>query len=160
LAAKASKWTLLGRGAFVVVFFGLELFGIGWGQLAPDKALGFQMFNESSRITIHLFREIERRKQRVLIPLPNGRWSARDSSGKNRDYAWVDRVRATPLYVLGQSMHAPYGLNAQLFRLQAALEDVARHIPEDTRTLALVAEVETIRNGRPGPVVRLRAEKP
>jgi hypothetical protein len=151
---------LLGRAAFVVLFFGLELFGIAWGQRAPDKALGFQMFNESSRITIRLFREVERRKSRVLLPLPDGRWRARDASGKLRDYAWVDRVRTFPLYVLGESVHAPYGLNAQLFRLQAALDDVARHTPEDTRTLAFVAEVETIRNGRPGPTLRLRAEKP
>jgi len=118
------------------------------------------MFNESSRITIHLFREVERRKRRVLLPLPDGHWRAPDAQGTLRDFAWSDRVRASPLYVLGQSVHAPYGLDAQLFRLQAALEDVVRHTPEDTRTLALVAEVETARNGRPGPVVRLRADKP
>jgi capsule polysaccharide export protein KpsE/RkpR len=51
-------------------------------------------------------------------------------------------------------------LNAQLFRLQAALDDVVSHMPDDPRTRALVAEVETVRNGQPGPVVRLRAEKP
>ena len=149
-----------GRVAFVVAFFGLELLGIAWGQLAPDHALGFQMFNESSRITIHLFREIERRKRRVLVPLPDGRWQAPDAQGTVHDFAWSDRVRASPLYVLGQSMHAPYGLDAQLFRLQGALDDVVRHIQGDSRTRALVAKVETIRNGRPGPVVELRADKP
>lgn len=134
--------------------------GIAWGQRAPDHVVGFQMFNESSRITIRLFREVEKKGQRVLVPLPRGTWRARDASGKLRRYAWGERVRASPLYVLGQSVHAPYGLDAQLFRLQAALQDVVSHIPEDASTRALVAEVETIKNGRPGPLVTLRADRP
>jgi len=151
---------VLARVGFVVLFFGLELYGIAWGQRAPDKTLGFQMFNESSRITIHLFREVESKRRRALLPLPDGRWLARDRSGNEHAYAWNDRVRAAPLYVLGQSVHARYGLSAQLFRLQAALDDAVRHLPGDARTRALVAEVETVRNGVPGPVVRLRADKP
>ena len=143
----------------MVAFFGLEFAGIAWGQRTPDHALGFQMFNESSRLTIHLFREVERKRRRVLEPLPDGRWQAPDSSGHQRSYAWHERVRYAPLNVLGQSKHARYGLGAQLFHLQAALDDVMRHIPDDTTTLALVAEVETMRNGVPGSV-RLRAERP
>jgi hypothetical protein len=150
------RWRVL----FTVSFFGLELAGIAWGQRAPDHALGFQMFNESSRLTIHLFREVENKHRRVLLPVPGGHWQAPDASGKLRDYAWQDRVRYFPLDTLDRSLHAPYGLPAQLFHLQAALDDVARHIPADTRTRALVAEVETIRNFVPGPTVRLRAEKP
>jgi hypothetical protein len=159
-SAAKPRLTLLGRGAFAVVFIGLELAGIAWGQRAPDHVVGFQMFNESSRISIRLFREVQRKRKRVLVELPNGTWSARDARGKLRRYAWSDRVRATPLYVLGQSVHAPYGLDAQLFRLRAALQDVASHIPEDTSTLALVAQVETIKNGRPGPLITLRADRP
>lgn len=151
---------MLARATFAVLFLGLELAGIGWGQRAPDHVVGFQMFNESSRLTIRLFREVQKKGRRVLVPLPNGAWSTRDASGKLRHYAWSDRVRAAPLYVLGQSSHAPYGLDAQLFRLQGALEDVVSHIPDDTSTRALVAEVETVKNGRPGPVVTLRAERP
>jgi hypothetical protein len=122
--------------------------------------LGFQMFNESSRQTIHLFREVKQKGRRVLLPLPDGRWRAPDPSGKRRSYSWHDRVRYFPLNVLEQSTHARYGLSAQLFHLQAALEDTVRHIPDDTTTLALVADVETIRNGAPGARVQLRAERP
>lgn len=144
----------------MVAFFGLELAGIAWGQRAPDHALGFQMFNESSRLTIHLFREVKQKRRRVLVPLTDGRWRAPDAKGQQRSYAWQDRVRYFPLNTLEQSLHARYGLAAQLFHLQAALEDVVRHIPDDTTTLALVADVETIRNGKPGANVRLRAERP
>ena len=150
------RWRVL----FTVMFFGLELGGVAWGQRTPDHALGFQMFNESSRLTIHLFREVQNKRKRVLLPVPGGRWQAPDAGGTLRDYAWQDRVRFFPLSTLDTSLHAPYGLSAQLFHLQAALDDVARHIPDDTRTLALVAEVETARNFVPGDAVRLRAEKP
>lgn len=157
---RLSTPALLARVALVISFFSLELFGILWGQTAPDRALGFQMFNESSRITIHLFREVGRKRERVLLPVPEGRWRAPDARGVYHDFAWTDRVRAKPLHTLGQSVHASYGLDAQLFRLQAALEDVVSHIPDDARTRALVAEVDTVKNGRPGPTVRLRAERP
>jgi hypothetical protein len=155
-----SNLTIVARVAFVVVFFGLELAGIAWGQRTPDHALGFQMFNESSLLTIHLFREVKQKRRRVLVPLPDGRWQAPDASGRLRDYSWHDRVRYFPLNALEQRSHARYGLQAQLFHLQAALEDTMQHIPDDTSTLALVAEVDTVRNGVPGARVRLRAERP
>lgn len=149
------------RLAFALAFFGLELAGIAWGQRTPDHVLGFQMFNESSRLTIHLFREVERRGQRVLLPVPDGRWQAPDASGQLRDHAWQDRVGAqsVPINTLERSMHASYGLAAQLFRLQAALDDVVRHLATDPQTRALVAKVETLQNGRPGQL-ELRADKP
>lgn len=150
----------LGRGLFALVFLGLQLLGIGWGQRAPDHVFGFQMFNESSRINVRLFREIERKGERVLVPVRDGRWTAPDAHGTRRHYAWRDRVRYWPLSALGASVPAKYGLAAQLFRLQAALDDVVSHIPEDTRTQALVAEVEATHNGRAARTVTLRAERP
>lgn len=146
--------------SFAVVFFGLELAGIAWGQRAPDRVLGFQMFNESSRISIQLFREVKKKGKRVRVALPDGTWRAPDRNGKQRRYAWSDRVRTPPLNVLGESVHARYGLDAQLFRLQAALDDVVAHLPDDTTTLALIAEVAPLRNGKPAPIVTLRADKP
>jgi len=154
-----SELRVAGRVAFAVAFFGVELLGILHAQREPDRVFGFQMFNESSRVTVHLFREVAQKKRRVLLPLPDGRWRAPDASGVYHDFAWQDRLRSR-LYLLGQSVHARYGLDAQLFRLQGALDDLARHIPNDAQTLALVAEVETSKNGQPGPVVRLRADKP
>lgn len=144
----------------MALFFGLELVAIAWAQRTPDHVLGFQMFNETSRLTIHLFREVTKKRKRVLVPLPDGRWQAPDANGRLRAYAWQDRVLVSPLNVLETSMHARYGLDAQLFHLQAALDDMVRHIPDDASTLALVAKVDTIRNGVPGPQLQLRAEKP
>lgn len=143
----------------MVAFFGLELTGIAWGQRTPDHVLGFQMFNETSRLTIHLFREVKQKRKRVLVPVPDGRWRAPDRSGQLRDYAWQDRVHYSPLDVLERSMHARYGLKGQLFHLQAALDDVVQHLSEDQATLALVAKVDTLQNGKPGQI-ELRAEKP
>jgi hypothetical protein len=117
------------------------------------------MFNETSRLTIHLFREVKQKRKRVLVPVPDGRWRARDASGRLRDYAWQDRVHSRPLRVLNKSVHARYGLAAQLFHLQAALDDAVRHLPEDRATLALVAKVDTLRNGSRGQL-ELRADKP
>lgn len=147
------------RAAFVVAFFGLELVGIAWGQRAPDHVLSFQMFNETSRLTIHLFREVEQNHERVLVPVPDGHWRAPDASGRLREYAWQDRVRSRPLNVLNKSVRARYGLAAQLFHLQAALDDAVRHLPEDRETLALVAKVDTLQNGSPGQL-ELKANKP
>jgi hypothetical protein len=151
--------TLFARAAFVVAFFGLELVGIAWGQRTPDRVLGFQMFNETSRLTIHLFREVRQKDQRVLVPVPDGHWQAPDGNGRRHDYAWQDRVRSRPLNVLNESVRARYGLAAQLFHLQAALDDAVRHLPEDRTTLALVAKVDTLQNGSPGRL-ELRADKP
>jgi hypothetical protein len=156
----SSHPVLLTRAAFVIAFFGLELVGIAWGQRTPDHALGFQMFNETSHLTIHLFREVEGQRTRMLVPVPNGQWQAPDASGKLRDYAWRDRVHYSPLKVLERRVPARYGLAGQLFHLQAALDDMVRHIPDDTSTLALVAKVDTLRNGVPGPQRQFRADKP
>jgi hypothetical protein len=150
--------------ALLAVFFGLELTGIAWGQRAKDHVLGFQMFNESSRLTIHLFREVrgkgKNQGKRKLSRVENGHWQAPDAEGKMRDYRWQDRVKYWPLWALERDVPAKYGRAAQLFRLQAALDDVVRHIPHDTTTIALVADVEVTRNGAPTETLRLRADKP
>jgi hypothetical protein len=152
------------RLVLVLAFFGLELLGIAWGQRAPDRVLGFQMFNESSRLTVRLFREVrgkgKAKHQRRLVPVKDGQWRAPDADGKLRLHRWSDRVRYWPLSALDTSVPAKYGRAAQLFRLQAALDDVVRHLPHDTQTLALVADVESQRNGAPSETVRLRADKP
>ena len=158
--ANVSNLRLVARAAFVIAFFGLQLVGIAWGKRTPDHVLSFQMFNETSRLTIHLFREVKQKRKLVLVPVPDGHWQAPDANGHLRNYAWQERVHYYPLNVLNASVHARYGLAAQLFHLQAALEDAVRHLPEDRATLALVAKVDTLQNGSPGPQVELRADKP
>jgi hypothetical protein len=118
------------------------------------------MFNESSNIKIDLFREVESDGVTELEPLPSGEWDAPDAHGAVHHFSWNDRVRVSPIRWLGVSVHASYGLEAQLFRLEQALQDVARNTPLDRETRALVAVVETTKNGRPAGTVRFRAERP
>jgi len=148
------------RVVFAATYVVAQLGLIAWGLSTPDHVFGFQMFNASSRITVNLYREVKgRRGKKRLVPMKDGRWQARDADGSLQSYRWQDRVRGPVLNRLGVSTHAAYGLNAQLFRLQAALDDLAAHIPDDTQTLALVAVVEATENGRPVPEIRLRGER-
>ncbi|MGO9833347.1 MAG: hypothetical protein ACLP1X_03955 [Polyangiaceae bacterium] len=117
----------------------------------PDHIFGFQMFPEASTIEIHLSRETSRGD----LPAPRGEWSARDSSGQLRHFSWRDRVRDPLLGSLDARIFASYGVDAQLARLQRALDDVADHVPEDGETLRLRADVRVWKNGRSPSTVTL-----
>ena len=68
---------------------------------------------------------------------------------------------ATAISALSTNSYTPsYGLDAQLFRLQFALRDVVQHLAGDEETEALIAEVDTLENGREAGHVRLKAERP
>lgn len=118
------------------------------------------MFNESSSIKFDLYRKVRRRGAERLVPIVDGAWEARTTAGERRTFRWADRIRYGALLRTGEFVHATYGLDAQLFRLQLALEDVAAHIQEDRETVALVAKVETLKNGRPGENRTLEARRP
>jgi hypothetical protein len=120
--------------------------------LRPDGVFSFQMFNESSTILIRLGRRVSTAEGERNVPT-DGRWEAKDESGARRRFTWNDRVQDPILGTLGREMHASYGVEAQLFRLQKALDDVTSHLDHDTETAALFADVEVRQNGRP-PVVR------
>ena len=84
------------------------------------------------------------------MPVKDGGWQVSTAAGQ-RSFNWTDRVRYRALSRPGVFAHATYGLDAQLFRLQAALKDVSENLEGDPETLALVARVQTQKNGRPGP---------
>jgi hypothetical protein len=84
-----------------------------------------------------------------------GGWNARDRAGTRHRIYWVDRVPYPELAIFDVTIHASYGAAAQLSRWQAALDDVARHIPDDAETLALMADVTVRRNGGAPYVVHL-----
>jgi hypothetical protein len=136
------------RIVFAVSFVLCQVALLATGPLRPDGVFAFQMFNESSRLEITLHRRVRTRRGRLVLQKTNGEWTARGPDGKRRTFRWSDRVRDRVVGRLGQSVHASYGLAAQLLHLQAALDDVARNIPEDTETVALVAEVNAVYNGR------------
>ena len=122
-----------------------------------DGAFGFRMFNESSTVHIALFREVSAADGGLRrIHVDDGVWTSRGSDGARHRSSWYERV-PTPFWVFDREMHASYGADAQLFRLQRALDDVALHLPasEDAETRRLALDVLVRRNGREPVMVRL-----
>jgi hypothetical protein len=109
-----------------------------------DHIFGFRMFPEASTLEIHLARVVGGH----VVPAPGGEWSARDAEGQLRHFSWRDRVHDPILSAIDARVFASYGLDAQLARLQRALDDVADHVPEDGETVRLRADVVVRKNGR------------
>jgi hypothetical protein len=125
--------------------------------LRPDRAFAFSMFPEASTIEIHLTREVGDRR----VNAPRGEWSARSRSGQLTHFSWRDRVRDGTLAAIDTRVFASYGVDAQLARLQHALDDVADHVPDDAETARLDADVLVWKNGRdPSPVTLFSHRRP
>jgi hypothetical protein len=138
-----SSWLDLdvrGRTLFAALYLAVQAGLVLSSPLRPDGVFSFQMFNESSTIKIQLSRRIS---------TPGGERTV----AANGWAGWTDRVADPILGAPGCEVHASYGVDAQLFRLQRALDDVVSHLPRDAETKGLVADVEIRRNGRP-PVTR------
>ncbi|MEI9939488.1 MAG: hypothetical protein WDO69_19895 [Pseudomonadota bacterium] len=148
------------RPLFFCAYLVAQLSLLFRAQSSPDLVFGFQMFNASSELKISLFRKVRRRGRSRVIPIQDGYWQLKDRSGTIHAYRWQDRVLYGPLRTLDQYVHASYGLEAQLFRLQFALRDFAQHLPGDRETEAVIAEVDTLKNGREAAHLRLEAERP
>lgn len=112
--------------------------------LRPDHVFGFNMFAEASTMEIHLARELGGQR----VPAPRGRWRAHDAAGQLLAFSWEDRVRDPVLATLDTRVFAAYGVDAQLARLQRALDDVADHVADDAETERLAADVTVWKNGR------------
>jgi hypothetical protein len=138
--AFAALWTL-GQGTLVLTA----------GRRA-DHSFGFRMFPEATTIEIRLGRELS---GGGIVPAPGGEWSAGDGHGHIRRFSWHDRVRDPVLGSLDRHVFASYGADAQLARLQQALDDVADHVPDDHDTARLRAEILVWRNGREPTTVTL-----
>jgi hypothetical protein len=111
------------------------------GARRPDASFAFRMFPESSTISISLSREI---KGRGVVHVDAGTWAP-----------WTERVKDPILSNLDLTVSASYGVNAQLFRLQAALDDVASHLEGDSETIRLVADVVVRKNGHDPVMIHL-----
>jgi hypothetical protein len=135
-----------GRAAFAACWIAAQAGLVSTGGRRADGAFAFRMFPEASTMEIHL----ERVVAGAVVPVPGGGWSAHDAMGQLRHFAWGDRVRDPALARLDERIFASYGADAQLARVQRALDDVADHVPEDDETAQIRAEVLVWRNGR-GP---------
>ena len=136
--ALAAAWIVL-QGALVMTAVGRS-----------DHAFGFQMFGESSTLSIHLARKVDGPDGpgTVALAVKDGTWVAHDRDGSPRRIRWRDRVHDPGLSAFDVTIHASYGSAAQLARLQAALDDVVQHMPDDAETRSLVADVTVRKNGR------------
>jgi hypothetical protein len=122
----------------------------------PDAAFGFRMFSESSTLQVALYREVARETGQVArVHVDDGVWSARSSGGGSHRYAWNDRVRRQELATFDTEINAKYAALAQLSRLQAALDDLATHVPDDIETRRFLLDVTVRKNGREPYVVHL-----
>jgi len=148
------------RPLFFCAYLSAQLFLLLRAQYTPDLMFGFQMFNASSQLKISLFRKVRRRGRSRVISVRDGAWQTKDRSGARHEFAWQARVRDPHLNGLDQFRHASYGLEAQLFHLQAALSDFVQHLAGDEETEALIAEVDTLKNGHETGHVRLEADRP
>jgi hypothetical protein len=148
------------RPVFFCAYLATQLLLLFRAQKSPDLVFGFQMFNASSELKISLFRKVRRRGRSRVVRVRDGSWETKDRSGAAHSFRWQDRVRDGHLGTLDQFVHAGYGLDAQLFRLQFALRDFALHLTGDEETEALIAEVDTLKNGREPGHVRLQADRP
>jgi hypothetical protein len=111
----------------------------------PDHSFGFRMFPEASTIEIHVQRVL---RDTRAVPAPGGEWSAHDASGQLRHFSWRDHVPDPVLSQLDARVFASYGADAQLARLQRALDYASEHIEDDNETALLRAKVFVWRNGR------------
>jgi hypothetical protein len=126
-----------------------------------DAAFGFRMFSESTTVSVRLFRLTDAPSGHgtVRVEVPEGDWTARDERGMAHRFSWRARVKEPALSTFGVTFPASYGAAAQLARWEAALQYVARHVPEDAETRALELDVTLRKNGRAPTVTHLRAER-
>jgi hypothetical protein len=149
-----------GRATFAAVYLLVQVALVATVSFRPDKTFAFQMFNESSTVSIALSRRLAGPDGAAVVVPTNGRWQARDHAGVRHFFAWNDRIQDPILGTLGRPVAAAYGVDAQLFRLRAALDDVMAHIDEDSETRALIADVSVRKNGRDPFHERLESARP
>jgi hypothetical protein len=151
----SSSWLDLdvrGRTLFAALYLAVQAGLVLSSRSRPDGVFSFQMFNESSTISIHLSRRMTTPSGEVTVPT-NGKWEEKSETGGHKLFSWNDRVADPMLGTLDREVHAAYGVDAQLYRLQRAMDDFVRSLPQGTETRSLVADIQVRRNGRE-PFVR------
>jgi hypothetical protein len=139
------------RVAFAACWMAGQFALVATAGQRPDHAFGFRMFPEASTIEIHLSRETAA----GTVAAPGGQWTTRDATGQLHRFSWHDRVRDPVLENVDTLVFASYGVDAQMARLQRALDDVTAHLPGDDETLRLRADVVMRKNGRSATTLTL-----
>ncbi|MET0326326.1 MAG: hypothetical protein ABW219_13970 [Ilumatobacteraceae bacterium] len=141
-----TRGRVLARRAVVAVVVVAQLFFVARGYWADHREFAFQMFPESSTWQADIVR-VTADGRRLPIDEP---WAG---------YRWSDLVVGRGLGSARSRHHADAGLDNQLAFLDAALDYVADHTPNDRETVYLEAVVTTWHNDDPPSVVVLRSDR-
>lgn len=107
--------------------------------LRGDRLGGYQMFAETTFFNARLYR-VTADGRRVLAR--GGNWTVPDSAGAMRAYRWGAFVDDFRLDHLESRTRAKIGIDVTLKFFQAALDHVAKNIPDDRETLRFEMVVE------------------
>jgi hypothetical protein len=141
-----TRGRVLARRAVVAVVVLAQLFFVARGYWADHREFAFQMFPESSTWEADIVR-VTADGSRLPVDEP---WSG---------YRWSELVVGRGLGSAGSRHHADAGLDNQLAFLDAALDYVADHTPDDRETVYLEAVVTTWHNADEPSVVVLRSDR-
>jgi hypothetical protein len=148
-----------GRVVLAALWIAAQLALVGTSRGRVDGAFGYRALPSSTTVTLSLSREVASPEGVVLVAAPGGEWTVRGQDGEPRRIAWRDRVRDPVLSVLDAPVRTTDTDTTVLARVQAALDDMAVHTPDDRETLALVASVTVRTNGRDPHEVRLASPR-
>jgi hypothetical protein len=140
-----SRARIVGRRAVVALVVVVQVFLVARGYWSDHREFAFQMFPESSTWRADVVR-VTSDGQRIPIERP---WSG---------YRWDELVTSRGLSHPSVRRHADAGLDNQLAFLDAALDWVAAHTPQDHETRYLEARVTAWHNDDPARVLVLRSD--
>jgi len=126
---------LSARVVFAASYVALQAALIVTAAGRPERAFAFQMFSESCVVRLVLLREIDAPSGHgtVVVPAPRGEWAATDAEGGRHHLEWRDRVKTPILSTFDVFFEASYGAEAELSRMQAALDELERTARDEAR---------------------------
>jgi len=139
-----SRWRVWARRVVVVLVVVTQATFVVRAYHAAHKEFGFQMFPESSTWQADIVRVTDDGRR---IPIADP-WDG---------YQWSQMVHSRGLSRPGVRHHADAGLDNQVAFLDAALDYVADHTPQDRETRYLEAVVTTWHNTEEPQTVVLRS---
>jgi hypothetical protein len=141
------------RIAFAAVWIAVQAILVVTADRRMTGPFDFRPTNESTAMKLVLEREVNGPDGRPMrVHVDDGGWSARGRDGRYHRQIWYDRV-PIPVWVFDRETPVSHE-QAELTRLQSALDDVVTHVSldDDVETRRLFLDVSVRKNGH-DPVV-------